>query len=525
MEPILLPLKTVDELKDYMGEVIQADLSNLSSIYDAYDIDQETLIALLEQNGKSINDFIYVYDLNVIAYSGSEDTPVIDEATLAELLKMMDLDETEMKNLENYFASMEDYYASPAFITGISSLFEHLSAAMEGMNPNAEITKAQARQITAYLNELFELMKLKIEISAYVNGREVSFPISDLLRMTEFNDTIDKIKLSFYGENNVFLADYYMSQDIIDYLTGKPSEIREEIEEIVDQKPAVQKPALPKTEDGGKLPKTSTNYIPGAILGGLLAVAGVLMYQRIKMIRKKPQNKLRKKKFHQLTRIIAVLTVAAGLWLAAFNLYHYSRGYLAGWIYTATGGNAWEKASREWNQDVSSVPGKLPISTKLSASEDDMDTNSLEAAEPVLYEKRPQTGEQFGELFIPKLDALLPIYEGTGEDELDLGVGHYAGSVLPGEKDNCVLSGHRDTVFRRLGEVGEGDALIVRTEMGEFKYVIKKVRIVDKEDRTVIVSKPKAVLTVSTCYPFEYIGSAPQRYILVAYLSSTSLNE
>ncbi len=278
----LASFETVDELKDYMGEVIQADLSNLSSIYDAYDIDQEALIALLEQNGKSINDFIYVYDLNVIAYSGSEDTPIIDDAMLAELLKRMDLDETELKNLENYFASMEDYYTSPVFITGISSSFERLSAAMEGMDPNAEITKEQARQITAYLNELFELMKLKVEISAIFNGKEEAFPISDLLLMTEFNDGIDKIKLSFYGENNVFLADYYMSQDIIDYLKGKPSEIGEEIEEIIDQKPAGQKPALPRTEDGGKLPKTSTNYIPGAMLGGVLAVAGILMYQRIK---------------------------------------------------------------------------------------------------------------------------------------------------------------------------------------------------------------------------------------------------
>lgn len=278
----LASFESVDELKDYMGEVIQADLSNLSSIYDAYDIDQEALIALLEQNGKSMNDFIYVYDLNVIAYSGSEDTPVIDDAMLAELLKRMDLDEIELKNLENYFASMEDYYTSPVFITGISSSFERLSAAMEGMDPNAEITKEQARQITAYLNELFELMKLKVEISAIFNGKEEAFPISDLLHMTESNDGIDKIKLSFYGENNVFLADYYMSQDIIDYLKGKPSEIGEEIEEIIDQKPAGQKPALPRTEDGGKLPKTSTNYIPGAMLGGVLAVAGTLMYQRIK---------------------------------------------------------------------------------------------------------------------------------------------------------------------------------------------------------------------------------------------------
>ncbi len=243
------------------------------------------------------------------------------------------------------------------------------------------------------------------------------------------------------------------------------------------------------------------------------------------MIRKKPHNKLQKRIIHQLTRFIAVLAVAAGIWLTAFNLYHYSRGYFAGWIHTATAGNAGEKASREWDQDVSSVTGKLPISTKASVLVDDMATNSLEAAQPVLYEERPQTGEQFGELFIPKLDALLPIYEGTGEEELDLGVGHYAGSVLPGERDNCVLSGHRDTVFRRLGEVGEGDVLIVRTQMGEFKYVVKKIRIVDKEDRTVIVSRPKAALTVSTCYPFEYIGSAPQRYILVASLSSTSLNE
>lgn len=227
---------------------------------------------------------------------------------------------------------------------------------------------------------------------------------------------------------------------------------------------------------------------------------------------------------YQLSCIIAVLTAVAGIGLAAFNLYHYSRGYFAGWIYTSTG-KATEKASPELNQDVSSESEKLPISTEASVLENDIDFNSLEAAKPIIYEERPETGEQFGELYIPKLDAILPVYEGTGEEELDLGVGHYAGSVLPGEKDNCVLAGHRDTVFRKLGEVGEGDSLIVRTEMGEFKYVVKKVRIVDKEDRTVIVPKPKATLTVSTCYPFEYIGSAPQRYILVAYLSSISLNE
>ena len=135
-----------------------------------------------------------------------------------------------------------------------------------------------------------------------------------------------------------------------------------------------------------------------------------------------------------------------------------------------------------------------------------------------LYSEYPRTGETFGELIIPKISASLPIVEGTDEDELEKGVGHYANSVLPGENDNSVLSGHRDTVFRRLGEVGVGDLLVVRTTAGEFTYKVRQVRIVDADDRTVIVPKPRPTLTVTTCYPFDYIGDAPERYILVGTL-------
>ncbi|MYL47545.1 class D sortase [Virgibacillus halodenitrificans] len=135
-----------------------------------------------------------------------------------------------------------------------------------------------------------------------------------------------------------------------------------------------------------------------------------------------------------------------------------------------------------------------------------------------LYSKAPSVGEEIGELYIPKLNSTLPIYHGTNEDELEKGVGHFADSVLPGEADNSVLSGHRDTVFRRLGEVGVNDELIVTTAAGEFTYKIRKTRIVDGNDRTVIVPKPRATLTLSTCYPFHYIGAAPERFILEAYL-------
>lgn len=145
-------------------------------------------------------------------------------------------------------------------------------------------------------------------------------------------------------------------------------------------------------------------------------------------------------------------------------------------------------------------------------------TPKIERRSATLYPARPKIGEQIGELSIPKLSKSLPIFHGANEDELAKGVGHFTGSVLPGEKDNSVLSGHRDTVFRQLGRIGKGDLLIVRTSAGEFTYKVMRTRIVDADDRTVIVPKPRATLTVTTCYPFSYIGDAPQRYILIADL-------
>jgi sortase A len=136
----------------------------------------------------------------------------------------------------------------------------------------------------------------------------------------------------------------------------------------------------------------------------------------------------------------------------------------------------------------------------------------------ILYPLYPVKGDNIGTLSIPVLGQKLPIIQGTGADELKKGVGHFIQSVLPGEEDNCVLSGHRDTVFAKLGKLKIGDQLIVQTSAGIFTYEIKRIRIVDKDDKTVIVPADHAVLTLSTCYPFHFVGSAPDRYILTADL-------
>ncbi|WP_416151590.1 class D sortase [Salipaludibacillus sp. HK11] len=196
----------------------------------------------------------------------------------------------------------------------------------------------------------------------------------------------------------------------------------------------------------------------------------------------------------------SLIMIVGGLWFSTTNAYTFFKGYL---IYKTYEASDYEQEEKTFS-----------LIEKKDASQRVLPTRSEEQ----LYSEIPEIGDLIGELYIPTLDATLPIYHGTDEDELDKGVGHFSGSVLPGENDNSVLAGHRDTVFRRLGEVGINDLLIVTTSAGEFTYKVKKVRIVDEDDRTVIVPRPRATLTVSTCYPFTFVGSAPERYVLVAEL-------
>ncbi len=128
------------------------------------------------------------------------------------------------------------------------------------------------------------------------------------------------------------------------------------------------------------------------------------------------------------------------------------------------------------------------------------------------------TGDTIGILYIPKLNREIPIVEGTDEEELAQGVGHYAGTGFPGENKQILLSGHRDTVFRQFGELDDGDEFHVKMEHGTFIYEIKDHEIVSADDTSVIdPNREDEVLTVSTCYPFSYIGSAPDRYVVYAY--------
>jgi sortase A len=130
---------------------------------------------------------------------------------------------------------------------------------------------------------------------------------------------------------------------------------------------------------------------------------------------------------------------------------------------------------------------------------------------------KPPIGEAVGILQIPRLNADLPIVEGTDPEDLEKGVGHYKGSYYPNESGQIVLSGHRDTVFRKAGELKIGDSIEIVLPYGNFEYEITATKIVESDDLSIITLQNESEeLLLTTCYPFSYVGNAPQRYIIYA---------
>ena len=131
-----------------------------------------------------------------------------------------------------------------------------------------------------------------------------------------------------------------------------------------------------------------------------------------------------------------------------------------------------------------------------------------------------EIGEGVATLVIPDLGQAYETYWGQDEDTLSGGVGMYDSewTTSPAEGGHTVLSGHRDTVFQPVGDLNEGDSLYVTYEGVDYQYEITETWITDKDDRSVIVEKDDPTLTLTTCYPFDYFGDAPERYIIEAEL-------
>ena len=121
-------------------------------------------------------------------------------------------------------------------------------------------------------------------------------------------------------------------------------------------------------------------------------------------------------------------------------------------------------------------------------------------------------------LLIPRIHLEVPILEGSDDLILNRAVGHIAGTAPPGESGNIGLAGHRDGFFRGLKDVVAGDKIEIQTQKETDTYVIDQIKIVDPTEVSVLRPRSHPSVTLVTCYPFYFVGDAPQRYIVQASL-------
>jgi sortase A len=130
----------------------------------------------------------------------------------------------------------------------------------------------------------------------------------------------------------------------------------------------------------------------------------------------------------------------------------------------------------------------------------------------------PSAGAVIGRLEAPSIKMSAAVLEGSDDATLRRGAGHIEDTPLPGQAGNVGIAGHRDTVFRPLRNIQVGDALQLTTADSLYRYRISKTLIVGPDDVYVLDPTKEPTLTLVTCFPFEYVGHAPKRFIVQAQL-------
>lgn len=121
-----------------------------------------------------------------------------------------------------------------------------------------------------------------------------------------------------------------------------------------------------------------------------------------------------------------------------------------------------------------------------------------------------------GRISIPRLHIAAMVEEGIDSTTLDRAVGHIPGTALPGEKGNVGIAGHRDTFFRALKDLQPHDQIDFTTRAGRYHYTVESLSVVEPDNVSVLKSTGARALTIVTCFPFQYIGNAPRRFIVHA---------
>ncbi|MGI8842298.1 MAG: class D sortase [Gemmatimonadaceae bacterium] len=144
---------------------------------------------------------------------------------------------------------------------------------------------------------------------------------------------------------------------------------------------------------------------------------------------------------------------------------------------------------------------------------------AVEAAELAVAPNRSlvavRKGAPMARLMIPRLRLDEVVVEGVGDTDLRAGPGHLPGSAMPGDSGNAVISAHRDRHFRSLGALAIGDTVVTETLAGSTRWIVSKRTIV-RRGAPALYSTAEPVLTLTTCWPIQALGAAPERLLFEA---------
>jgi sortase A len=142
------------------------------------------------------------------------------------------------------------------------------------------------------------------------------------------------------------------------------------------------------------------------------------------------------------------------------------------------------------------------------------ETNLARAESPAIAVSE---GSPLGRIEISAVGLTVMVLEGADEGTLRRAVGHIRGTPLPGQRGNVALAGHRDTFFRGLRKIRANDEITLTTLSGSYRYRVDSTKVVKPEETEVLEDDGDDILTLVTCYPFNFVGLAPSRFIVCAH--------
>jgi sortase A len=162
------------------------------------------------------------------------------------------------------------------------------------------------------------------------------------------------------------------------------------------------------------------------------------------------------------------------------------------------------------------IDARLYQARELTRFEQERQTAIGAPAPAITAPAPPADGTTIGRLEIPRLALSVAVAQGQSEPILRRAVGHLPGTAWPGSEGNVVLAGHRDTFFRPLQDIRDGDQIVLKTREGDFAYVVESRSVVKPTDVWVLEPRGGRTLTLVTCFPFHFVGAAPSRFVVVA---------